>query len=301
MKSIRQSLVVILLVASTMIGCRSEQAPAMPDQPVTVVTHQPPTVAPSPTAPSTAVPVGTPDWGEVTLLPPPTATSAETATEEETETSEGAVPDPLTDAHLALLTTGSGPFGLSDTEITLGRLLLPVDLLAVEGSFEIASIAVQDYPGWRFLAFDLPLPATGELGLVVRSPISGVVMPGTMQMLNEQTVNTVSIDHPLEEGLLLRATLVYSGTIDPFFTMRQQVETGEALFRLTHDTGRVDILGDTPIPGGAVLTLHASIDTVVKQESGVESLKFVRGVSLSPTGFIQDDDGLILSPSNSGE
>jgi hypothetical protein len=299
MKSIRQSLLITLLALSLVVGCRSEPAATTPDYPVTVVTRDVPTAVP------TVTPVVTPTvgWEEVTLLPPPTVQIPEEgeAADGQAETAEGTIPDPLTDAHLALLAASKGPFTLSDTELTLGRLLLPVDLLAADGSFRITSIAIQNYPGWRFLAFDLPLPADGDLGLVVRSPMSGQVMPGTMQMLNERTVNTVSIDHPLEEGLLLRATLVYSGTIDPFFSMGQQVEAGEALFRLTRDSAQVDTLGNTPIPDGAVLTLHASIDTVVKQESGVDSLKFLRGVSLTPAGFIRDDDGRILSPSNSGQ
>jgi hypothetical protein len=300
MKSIRHPLIIIVLVAPLVVGCRSaEQAPT-PDYPVTVVTGEAPTRAPSATP--TPVTNPTPGWDEVTLLPPPTAKAEdEMTTDGEAQISEGTIPDPLTDAHLALLAASEGPFVLGDTELTLGRLLLPVDLLAVEGSFEVASIAVKNYPGWRFLAFDLPLPPAGELGLVIRSPMSGQVMPGTMQMLNDRTVSTISIDHPLDDGLLLRATFVYSGTIDPFFAMGQQVEAGEALFRLTRDGGRVDTLGDTPIPNGAVLTLHASIDTVVQQASGVESLKFLRGVSLTPAGLIRDPDGRILSPGNGGQ
>jgi hypothetical protein len=299
MKSIRQSLFVAFLVISLLVGCRSEAPTAAPDYPVTVVTTNTPTSAP------TATPVVTPTagWSEVTLLPPPSAPAEENseASGGQAEQPDGKIPDPLTDADLALLTPAEGPYVMSDTELTLGRLLLPVDLLAADGPFRVTSIAIENYPGWHFLAFDLPLPADADLGLVVRSPMSGQVMPGTMQMLNEQTMNTVSIDHPLEEGLLLRATLVYSGTIDPFFSMGQQVQVGEALFRLTRDTARVDALGDTLIPNGAVLTLHASIDTVVRQESGVDSLKFLRGVSLTPAGFIQDDDGRILSPTNRGQ
>jgi hypothetical protein len=299
MKSIRQSLFVALLVVSLMVGCRSEVPVATPDYPVTVVTKDTPT--PVPTA--TPNPTPTVGWDEVTLLPPPSAPAQEGSETSggQAEQPAGTIPDPLTDANLALLTPAEGPYVLNDTELTLGRLLLPVDLLAANGPFRVTSIAIENYPGWRFLAFDLPLPTDADLGLVIRSPMSGQVMPGTMQMLNERTVNTVSIDHPLEEGLLLRATLVYSGTIDPFFSMGQQVEAGEALFRLTRDTARVDTLGDTWIPNGAVLTLHASIDTVVQQESGVDSLKFLRGVSLTPAGFIQDDDGRILSPTNSGQ
>jgi hypothetical protein len=299
MKSIRPPLLIALFLSSVMVGCRSEQPASIPDYPVTVVTRNTPTRAPTATQAATPT-VG---WEQVTLLPPPTAQADEEAemAEEEAEAPQGTIPDPLTDADLALLAAAQGPFTLSDTELTLGRILLPVDLLAAGGSFKVASTAINNYPGWRFLAFDLPLPADGDLGLVVRSPMSGQVMPGTMQMLNERTVSTVSIDHPLEEGLLLRATLVYSGTIDPFFSMGQQVEAGEALFRLTRDSGRVYTLGDTSIPNGAVLTLHTSIDTVVRQESGVESLKFLRGVSLTPAGFVRDDDGRILSPINSGQ
>jgi hypothetical protein len=286
MKSVRHPFLIALLVASLVVGCRSEPSATTPDYPVTVITREATTPA------STATPVATPTvgWDEVTLLPPSTTETGEEgeAAEEQAEAPDGAIPDPLTDANLDLLASAEGPYTLSDTELTLGRLLLPVDLLAADGPFQVTSIAIQNYPGWRFLAFDLPLPADGDLGLVIRSPMSGQVMPGTMQMLNERTVNTVSIDHPLEEGLLLRATLVYSGTIDPFFSMGQQVKAGEAL-------------GNTPIPNSAVLTLHASIDTVIQQESGVDSLKFLRGVSLTPAGFIRDDDGRILSPSNSGQ
>lgn len=303
MRSIRCCLVVALLV-TLLAGCRADQPTTTPDYPVTVLARDTPSLVPTDTA--SPVTSTTPGWDDVTLLPLPTAAEEnqnemETQIDDQATTAEGAIPDPLTDTHLALLTAGKGPYSLGDTELTLGRLLLPVDLLAGDEPFEIASIPIQDYPGWRFLAFDLPLPAAGELGLVIRSPISGVVMPGTMQMLNDRIVSTVSIDHPLEEGLLLRATLVYSGTIDPFFVMGQQVEAGEALFRLTHSSGRVDTLGSTLIPNGAVLTLHASIDTVVTQESGVTSLKFVRGVSLTPAGFMRDSDGRILSPGNSGQ
>jgi len=300
MKSIRYPLIIILLVTPLMTGCRSAEPAPAPDYPVTVVTGEMPT--PAPTATSTPVTNPTPGWDEVTLLPPPTARAEEaTITDDGARPVEGTIPDPLTDAHLALLAAGERPVAIGDTELTLGRLLLPVDLLAVEGSFRVASIAVRGYPGWRFLAFDLPLPPDGELGVVIRSPMSGEVMPGKMQMLNNRTVSTVSIDHPLGDDLLLRATFVYSGTIDPFFVMHQQVEAGDALFRLTRDSGRVDTLGDTPIPNGAVLTLHASIDSVVHQASGVESLKFLRGVSLSPAGLIRDADGRLLTPGNSGQ
>jgi hypothetical protein len=300
MKFIRHPLFIILLVALLTAGCRSDQPAATPDYPVTVVTTNPP--EPASTATSTPVATPTLGWDQVTLLPPPVAETEDKAEEAngQAKALDGTIPDPLTDADSALLAAAGGPFTLNDTELTLGWILLPVDLLAAGGSFRVASVAVDDYPGWRFLAFDLPLPADGDLGLVIRSPMSGQVMPGTMQMLNERIANTISIDHPIEDGLLLRATFVYSGTIDPFFSMGQQVEAGEALFRLTRDSDRVNTLGNTPIPDGAVLTLHASIDTVVKQESGVDSLKFLRGVSLTPAGFIRDDDGRILSPINSG-
>ena len=115
-------------------------------------------------------------------------------------------------------------------------------------------------------------------------------------MVNDQTASTVSIDHLLDDGQLIRITLVYSGTIDPLYMMGQEVQVGDVLFRLTRDTGRLSSLGNTPIPGATTFTLHASVDSVVRQESGVETLKFVRGISLTPASFIRQEDGLIISP-----
>ena len=190
------------------------------------------------------------------------------------------------------------PFELNDTEISLGRLVLPVGLLDLEGEYSVCSIPVKGYPSWRFLAFDLPLPAEGELGALIRAPFDGEVVAGTMQMINDQIARTVSIDHDLGDDQWVRATMVYSGTIEPLFMMGQRVKAGEVLFRLTGDTGRLGALGDTTIPSGATLSLHVSIDTLTRQASGVESLKFLRGVSLTPAGFLRDEQGLIISPTN---
>jgi hypothetical protein len=175
-----------------------------------------------------------------------------------------------------------------------------VDLidLAEMGSFSVRSIPIENYPNWRFIAFDLPSLPAGELGAVVRAPISGQVMGGTMQMINNETATVINVDHALGEEQLLRATFVYSGTIEAYFVMGQQVDAGEALFRLTRDTGRVETLGDTLILGGATLTLHAAIDTVNRQPSGIEELVFLRGVSLTPAGFLRDENGMIISPVN---
>ena len=282
----------LVLIAWLMLtaGCQSGPADGRPDYPVTII---PPagTLSPTPSPKPGASP--TLDWGQVTLLPLKTPDTSP----EPTEQPGRAVPDPLTEANPDFMAAGRPPFTLSDAEISLGRLALPVDLSRA-GPFRVQSIAVENYPNWRFLAFDLPLPAAGELGPVVRAPISGQVMGGTMQMVNEQVAQTVSVDHSLGQGQLLRATLVYTGAIEPLFVMGQQVRAGEALFRLTRDTGRLDTLGSTPIPGGAVMTLHASIDSVIQQDSGVEALKFLRGVSLTPGGLLRDEEGRIISPVN---
>jgi hypothetical protein len=67
---------------------------------------------------------------------------------------------------------------------------------------------------------------------------------------------------------------------------------------LTQDTGRVETLGSTLVLGGATMTLHASIDTINRPPSGVEELVFLRGINLTPAGFLRDDKGLIISPVN---
>jgi hypothetical protein len=302
------SSLVILTLLLLAAGCRSDVADSTPDYPVTVI---PP--APTATATRTASPVpptpepsATPtlDWGAVTLLPPRTSEpEPETSAEPTPEPPAGpmpTVPDPLTEANLDLLVSGGRPFTLNDAEISLGRVVLPVDLisLAQAGPFSIRSIPIEGYPNWRFLAFSLPLPETGELGAVVRAPIDGVVMAGTMQMINNERARVVTIDHELGEEQLVRASLVYTGTIEPLFVMGQQVEAGDVLFRLTRDTARLETLGDTIILGGATLTLHVAIDTVNRPPSGIEELIFLRGVSLTPGSFLKDRNGLIISPVN---
>jgi hypothetical protein len=301
------SLLVVALLLLT-AGCRSDTAEGTPDYAVTVIPPAP-TVLPTETAspvPPPPEPSATPtlDWGAVTLLPPRTSEpEPEASAEPSPEPLVGpmpTIPDPLTEANLDLLVSGGRPFTLSDAEISLGRVVLPVDLigLAPEGPFGIRSIPVEGYPAWRFLAFSLPLPEAGELGAVVRAPIDGVVMGGTMQMINNERARVVTVDHGLGEEQLLRASLVYTGTIEPLFVMGQEVEAGEVLFRLTRDTGRLQVLGDTIILGGATLTLHVAIDTINRPPSGIEELVFLRGVSLTPGSFLKDSDGLIISPAN---
>ncbi len=293
-KPYQPMLALLLFLAA---GCQNNQNMGIPTYPVTVI---PPEASAPPRPPTATSPAVSPtaDWSNVTLLPLPTP-NGNSPTAEPAGTLPSPIPDPLTDEHSDLLIPARWPFALSDAELSLGRLALPVDLLNAAGPFAVRSLAVETEPGWRFLAFDLPLPSTAdELGPVVRAPIPGEVLAGTMQMVNDLTVLTVSVDHRLSEGQLLRATFVFSGTIQPLFASGQKVQAGEALFRLTRDTGRLETLGSTPIPGGAVLTLHAAIDTVVVQPSGVESLKFLRGVSLTPAGFLRDDEGLILSPAD---
>lgn len=288
---------VALLILTLLGGCQSGTAARTPDYPVTII---PPVGIPTlpMTPPVTSEPVGSPtfQWDAVTLLPPRTP---EASAEVPARTPELA-PQPglLTEADLGLLVAGRHPFSLSDVEISLGRMVLPVDLLSLaqHGPFTVRSIPFENDPSWQFLAFTLPLPRPGELGPIVRAPISGEVMAGTFHMINEQTVQVVNIDHPLSRDQLLRATLVYTGTIEPLFVMNQQVDAGEALFRLTRDSGRVDSLGNTPIPEGATLTLHASIDTITPQPSGVEKLDFLSAVSLTTAGFLRDEDGFIISP-----
>jgi hypothetical protein len=293
----------IMVVLLLMAGCQSEKPNGTPDYPVTII-------PPATTEPATRVapPSWTPEviesptiaWDAVTLLPLRTPESEPETLTESPAPEQRAIPDPLTEADLDLLAPGRYPFTLHDAEISLGRVVLPVDLLSLAemGSFSVRSIPIEGYPNWRFIAFDLPLPAAGELGAVVRAPISGVVMAGVMQMINNEMAKVINIDHPLEEGQLLRATFMYTGTIEPLFVMGQRVEAGEALFRLTRDTGRVEILGDTLILGGATMTLHASVDTVNQQPSGIEELVFLRGVNLTPAGFMKDEDGLVISPVN---
>ncbi len=302
------SVLLVLLTLSMLSGCHAEPQDGTPDYPVTII---PP--ANSPAATELPPPSWTPearhsptiDWGQVTLMPLRTPESS--TTDDSTEGSEivptiqpMTIPDPLTELDLDLLAPATYPFTLVDAEISLGRMVLPVDLigLAKMGSFDVRSIPIEGYPNWRFIAFDLPLPPAGELGAVVRAPISGQVMGGTMQMINNETATVINVDHSLGEDQLLRTTIVYSGTIEPFFVMGQEVDAGEALFRLTRDTGRVETLGDTLILGGATLTLHAAIDTVNLQPSGVHELVFLRGVSLTPAGFLRDENNLIISPEN---
>jgi hypothetical protein len=305
------SLIVITLLLLT-AGCRSDTAEGTPDYPVTVIPPAPtvlPTQTASPVPPSPeASATPTLDWSAVTLLPPRTSetepeASAEMSPEPSPEPPAGpmpTIPDPLTEANLDLLVPGGRPFTLSDAEISLGRVVLPVDLISLVqgGPFSIRSIPVEGYPAWRFLAFSLPLPETGELGAVVRAPIDGVVMWGMMQMINNQRARVVNIDHALGEEQLLRASLVYTGTIEPLFVWEQEVEAGDVLFRLTRDTGRLETLGDTIILGGATLTLHVAIDKINRPPSGIEELVFLRGVSLTPGSFLKDRDGLIISPVN---
>ncbi len=306
----RRSVCALFMITLLLLtaGCRSESAGGTPDYPVTVIPPAP-TVLPTQTAspvPPSPEPSATPtlDWGAVTLLPPRTSEPEPEASAEPTpEPPAGpmpTIPDPLTEAHLDLLASGDSPFSLSDAEISLGRVVLPVDLisLAQGGVFSIRSIPVEGYPAWRFLAFSLPLPEAGELGAVVRAPIDGMVMAGTMQMINNERARVVTVDHALGEEQLLRASLVYTGTIEPLFVMGQEVEAGDVLFRLTRDTGRLEALGDTIILGGATLTLHVAIDTVNRPPSGIEELVFLRGVSLTPGGFLKDRAGRIISPAN---
>ena len=285
-------------------GCNSNTADGAPDYPVTILPSDAPgqvalTVDRSSPAP---LPTATLDWSVITVLPLPT-TEGETvdapAADATVETTGTSIPDPLTAADREWLTPAGGPFELSDAELTLGRLVMPLDLLGMD-EFSIQSVEIDGYPGWHFLMFDLPTPADKELGPVVRAPISGEVWPGTMQMVNDQTVQTVSVDHTLEGGQILRATFVYSGTVEPLYALGQTVQAGEVILRLTDDTGRLDTLGSTPLPAGqgAILTLHASIDTVVEQESGAQSLKFLRGINWTPEQFLRNDDGLILTPTS---
>ncbi|MBN1319155.1 MAG: hypothetical protein JXA42_26970 [Anaerolineales bacterium] len=298
MKSLLLIIILLLLTA-----CQPGAQTGTLDYPVTVF----PTVTSKPATPTDAEPVviesPTVNWDNVTLLPfdseEPESGDAGDALENEMADSLG-IPDPLIEDDLNLLIAMNPPFELSEAEITLGRLVLPVDLFSIDDAFTIGSIEVNNYPGWRFLAFDFPLPEEGELGPVIRAPISGEVLAGAMEMINNQVAQTISIDHSLGEDQLLRMTYVYGGEIDVLFVTGQYVQAGEVLFRLTRDTERVFYLGSTPVfqPDGAVLTLHASIDTVTPQESGVESLKFLRPVSLTPANFLQDVNGWIISPTS---
>lgn len=279
----------VVLILTSVAACRSDPAARTPDYPVTVILPKE-----TPLDVHTPEPLASPtlDWDSVTLLAPLPTEPAETSVE------FGRQPDPLTEAHLDLLAASSYPFELSDAEMSLGRFVLPVDLtaLAEQGSFSVRSIPFNTDPSWRFLALSLPRPDEGELGPVIRAPISGEIMAGSFLMINQQTVEVVNIDHSLGDDQLLRATLVYTGTIEPLFTIRQQVQAGEALFRLTRGSAQLDTLAGTPIPGGAILTVHASIDTVTVEPSGLERLDFVRSVSLTPAGFLRDGEGLIVSP-----
>ncbi len=302
MSSTSRNLFTLIFVLLLAAACQSGVRSGTPDYPVTIIasTGVPTTAQPQPShQPQELIPGSTIDWQKVTLLPLPTAEPSSEAMEARAQ-ADRTVPDPLTEADLDLLTAGQPPFALSSREISLGWVVLPVDLFQVAemGAFRIQSIPVDDYPEWRFLAFDLPIPEAGELGVVVRAPISGMVMGGTMRMVSDEVAQTVSVDHSLSEGRLLRATLVYTGTIEPLFVARQEVQAGDVLFRLTRDTGRIHTLGSTPIPGGATMTLHASIDTVNRQPSGVDALKFLRGVSLTPAGFLKDEAELVVSPVN---
>jgi hypothetical protein len=297
-------LIVLLLLGS---GCRPDEASSTPEDPITVVptaTAVPPTRTRFPTMTPELIHSPTLDWGAVTVLPlrtpePQPEASPEASVEPPRQVPRE-IPDPLTEADLDLLVPDRGPFHVTEAEISLGRVVLPVDLTSVAetGAFSVWSIPVGGYPDWRFLAFDLPLPADGELGPVVRAPISGQVWEGTRQMVNNEIVQVITIDHTLAEDQLLRATFTYTGTIEPLFVTRQQVEAGDVLFRLTRDTGRLRMLGNTRIRTGATLTLDAVIDQVNQQPSGIEELIFLRGVSLSPGGFLRDDDGFVISPVN---
>ncbi len=300
------SIIAVLILTA---GCRGDVPEGTPDYPVTVIAPHAtmpstqPTLSPASPSPE---PSATPtlDWDAVTLLPPRTIeTDPEAQVEVSPEPQEGdrlVVPDPLTEGSLELLAAATGPYTLSDAEISLGRVLLPLDLIAVsqQGPFTVRSIPVENYPDWRFLAFSLPLPQDGELGAVVRAPIDGVVWDGMMQMVNGQTVRAVNIDRELGEGQLVRASLTYTGTIEPLFVMRQSVEAGDVLFRLTRDTGRLELLGSTIILGGATLTLHVSIDMITSSASGIEELTVLRGTSLTPASFVRDQQGLVISPTN---
>lgn len=297
--------ITLLLLAA---GCRADVADSTPDYAVTVIPPAPTasatrTASPVPPSPEASA-TPTLDWGAVTLLPSRTPEAEpEASAEPSPEPPAGpmpAIPDPLTEANLDLLVSGKGPFTLSDAELSLGRVVLPVDLisLAREGPFSVRSIPVAGYPAWLFLAFSLPLPEAGELGAVVRAPIDGTVMAGTM-IINNQRTSVVNIDHGLGDERLVRASLVYSGTIEPLFAWEQEVEAGDVLFRLTRDTGRLETLGDTIILGGANLTLYVAIDTISRLPSGdIEELKFLRWVSLTPGSFFKDRNGLIISPTN---
>ncbi len=263
MKRTAPALFMAILAVLTLLtaGCQARQRNSTPDYPVTVI---PPADTPIPTqrppAMMTPEPVYSPtfDWSNVTLVPLPSEEAPEEGTPAPTPPPQRSAPDPFTQNDLDLLASEQYPFEMTDAEISLGRLVLPVDLLGLAGmSFRLQSVPVVDQPGWRFLAFDLPLPTGDGLGALVRAPISGQVMAGTMQMINNEMVETISIDHPLGDDQMLRATFVYSGTIEPLYMIQQQVKAGEVLFRLTRDTGRLALLGNTPIPGGATLTLHA--------------------------------------------
>jgi hypothetical protein len=305
-------LYVLLVILLFLTACQSSAQSETPDYPVTIV----PTATMKPVTPTVIEPViiesPTVNWDNVTLLPFNTRESesgeaidggdagdAGETPENDLDGSEG-IPDPLMESDMELLITKSPPFELSDAEITLGRLVLPVDLFSINGDFTIESFEVINYPGWRFLGFDFPIPEENELGPVIRAPISGEVLAGSMEMINNQVAQTVSVDHSLDEDQLLRMTFVYGGEIDVLFVTGQRVQAGEVLFRLTRDSERINYLGSTPVfqPEGAVLTLHASIDTITPQESGVESLKFLRPVSLTPANFLQDVNGWIISPAS---
>lgn len=289
------ALALVLLLAS---ACQSKNQDGTPDYPVTVIPPGPAATQEPTDTPSSPEPYFSPtiDWSSITLLP---LRTPEASGDPQSQVFPD-IPDPLTELDLDLLAPGSTPFDLEEVQMSLGQIILPVDLFRVAemGMFSVHSIAVENLPSWRFLAFDLPLPKAGELGPVVRAPISGTVMPGAIEMINGETALIVSIDHPLGSDEILRATLAYTGTIEPLFVIGQEVEAGEALFRLTRDTGRLDTLGNTPIPGGATMTLHVSIDAINRQPSGFEELVFLRGVSLTPAGFLRNKEGLIISPEN---
>ncbi|MEN8098159.1 MAG: hypothetical protein ABFQ89_03720 [Chloroflexota bacterium] len=280
----------LLIAATTLLivsyGCVGSSET---DFPVTVIEPDPATEA----WPDLDLDTPTAIWENVTLLPPKEEVQV---TKPAVETATGVVEDPFTNEHSDILTPGAPPYQLNDAEISLGRILLPINLGAISGPFRVASIEVQDQPGWRFLAFDVPLPLGVELGSVVRAPFGGQVLAGSMRMINDQLVSTINIDRPIEDNKVIRAAFVYSGTIEFLVTPPQTVETGDAIFRVTRDTGRVSTLGNTSIPGGATFTLHASIDEMEKSEDGMETLSFLRGVSLMPSGWLTDAEGRIISP-----
>ena len=146
------SILLVLTTLALLSACKANDPDGTPDYPVTIIV---PTASPIVT--ELPPPSWTPDtrnsptidWGQVTLMPLRTPDSDEM--EESTESTEPiptlqplTIPDPLTELDLDLLAPATYASTLADAEISLGRIVLPVDLigLAEVGSFSVRSIPI---------------------------------------------------------------------------------------------------------------------------------------------------------------